>query len=58
MGRTTALKIFAVAAAIAGFITFGAAAAQADDAAPTGGPVVVTPSPSPSATPSANHPWD
>ncbi|WP_428965195.1 hypothetical protein [Micromonospora fluostatini] len=55
MGRTTALKIFAVAAAIAGFITFGAATAQADDApAPTGGPVVVTPSPSPS----ANHPWD
>jgi hypothetical protein len=54
MGRTTALRIVALTAAITGLITVATAAAQAGGPTPPG---AVT-SPSPSGSPSANHPWD
>ncbi|MER7167309.1 hypothetical protein ABT336_14720 [Micromonospora sp. NPDC000207] len=53
MGRTTSLRTLALAAAITGVISVGAAAAQADPATPA-----TAPTPTLTNSPTANHPWD
>jgi len=60
MGRTTAVKIFALAVTTAALVLFGPSAAQADTPTPPA-PVVVTPGPvstPPPPTTDGNNPWD
>ncbi|MEV6692755.1 hypothetical protein AB0M35_14920 [Micromonospora sp. NPDC051196] len=57
MGRTNAVKIFALAATTAALVFFGASVAQADTTTPAPSPVA-TSSPSPTTTTAGNNPWD
>lgn len=59
MGRTNAVKIFALAATTAALVFFGASMAQADTTTPVPSTVATpTSSPSPTSTTTSNNPWD
>ena len=59
MGRTNAVKIFALAATTAALVFFGASMAQADTTTPAPSTVATsTASPSPTTTTNGNNPWD